>query len=135
MDTDRNGTPKEAKKKDRPLSPLQRMVAQAMGEDRTFGAENDPAKERYPALWEFLATVYVSETRMKTPCKLTVQLGPGGVICSLTDPDMKQSLQVAFPHLVNLLEEMERAAADPLAPWKSWGKGEPELRKRKKRDS
>lgn len=113
------------------MSPLQRAVFQAMGEDRTFGSEDDPAREKYPNLWEFLSTVYVGRDKLKQPARLTISLGPGGVLVQLVDPDLRQSLGMACAHLDEVLAQLEAAVSDPKAAWRPWGKGEPQLRKRR----
>jgi len=133
MGSDNGETPRQARQKDRPLSPLERMVQQAMGEAQDLGAEDDPAKEAYPALWEFMSRTQVGKDSLRTPCRLSVALVVGGVVATITDVDMKRSLSVAVNHLDSALAALDKLAADPKAPWRPWGKGEPTLRKRRAR--
>ena len=119
--------------KDKKLSALDRLVAQAMGEDRTFGLEDDPAKETLPELWECMSRIYIGRDNIKTPAVLSIQLVPGGVSLRITDRDMKSSLGVIVPHLDGAIPALENILAGPNPPWVQWGKGEPELRKRKTR--
>lgn len=119
--------------KDKKLSALDRLVAQAMGEDRTFGLTDDPAIQTMPELWECMSRIYIGRDNIKTPAVLSCQLVPGGVSLRITDRDMKMSLGVIVPHLDSALPTLERVLAADNPPWVAWGKGEPELRKRKTR--
>jgi len=120
-------------KSDKRLSALDRLIAQAMGDDRTFGLSDDPAKDTLPELWTCLSTVYVGRDNIKTPATLTIQLVPGGCSCKINDRDMKSSLGVIVPHLDGALVALETVLASDNPPWVQWGKGEPDLRKRKAR--
>jgi len=127
----RDSVPREAAKKDRQLGFVERLVQQSIGDGRSFGADDDPARERWPAIWQFLSQVYVGRDRLRTPGRLTIQLGPGGVLVTLTDPDLSAALGASCANLGDALDAIETAAADPKAPWRSFGKKEPHLRKRK----
>lgn len=116
------------------VSALDRAIQLAMGDDRTFGLADDPAKETMPGLWEFLTTIYVGRDKMKQPALLQLQAVPGGISCKLTDRDLRQSLGVIVPYFASALESLERIVSGPNPPWVQWGKGEPELRKRKARN-
>jgi len=118
---------------DRKLSALDRLVLQAMGDDRTFGLADDPAKETLPELWACLSTIYIGRDSIKQPAVLSCQLVPGGVQMRITDRDLKMGLGVIVPHLDQCLPSLEAVLASDNPPWVSWGKGEPELRKRKTR--
>lgn len=119
--------------KERKMSALDRLVAQAMGDERTFGLADDPAKDTLPELWECMSRIYVGRDNIKTPAVLSLQLVPGGVQLRITDRDMKMSLGVIVPHLDGAIPTLERILASDNPPWIAWGKGEPELRKRKTR--
>lgn len=112
------------------LSALDRVLMHAMGEGRTVGLEDDPARERWPVLWEWLATIYVGKDYIKTPAVLTIRLGPEGVIATLTDRDLGVSAEITVPHLEDVLDGVNNAVSGPNPPIKTWGKKEPKLRKR-----
>ena len=116
------------------LSALDRVIQQAMGDDRSFGLSDDPAKDQYPELWTCLSTIYVGRDRIKTPATLGLQAVPGGIACKLTDRDLRMGLSVIVPHLATALEALEAVLSGSHPPWMAWGKGEPELRKRKARN-
>ena len=127
-------TPKEAKRKDKTLSSLERVIQQAMGENRTVGRSDDPAVERWPELWKWLSTIYVGREKMKQSASLTITLQPDGCSAKIVDKDMGCTVNVSCAHLVNILEECEAALNRPDLPVTIWGKKEPALRTRRKRD-
>jgi len=121
-----NGKPDKRK-----LSAFDRIVAMAMGDNRTLGLDSDPAKERCPQLWEFLSTIYVGRDRIVTPSKVSIQMGPEGCLVSLQVRDLAHGMNVSCPHLDQWADALEAALASPNPPWIAWGKKEPTLRKRK----
>ncbi len=117
--------------KERNLSALDRLIAQAIGSERRLGNEDDPAVAEWPQLWSWLSTVYVGRDHVKTPAILSVRLGPACALCTLTDRDLSVSVDAAAPCLHGLFAAMEAQLASSILPIKSWGKKEPQLRKRK----
>jgi len=126
--------PKETKRKDKSLSSLERVIQQAMGDNRTVGRADDPAVEKWPELWKWLSTIYVGRDKMKQPATLTITLQPDGCCAKITDRDMGCTVNVSCAHLVNILDECEAALNRPDLPVTIWGKKEPALRTRRKRD-
>jgi hypothetical protein len=118
--------------KDKPLSALQREVLQAMGEGRSIGLEDDPAREQFPALWEWLSTIYVGRDRIKQPASLTLTLVPGGVNVRLMDRDLCCSVEVTCRFLADALTSINENLISQNPGIKNWGKKEPHLRQRKK---
>lgn len=120
-----------AKGNDRPLSAFERAVASAIGDERPLGCSNDPAQQSYPLLWQWLSTSYVGKDKIKTPAVLTVRLGPGGVLASLTDRDLAVTVEVCCAHLDNVLQETESQLGSSNPIIRSWGRKEPQLRRRR----
>lgn len=114
-----------------PMTGFQKAIEQALGEGRTFGAEGDPAREKYPRLWEWMTTAYLKGGYTKQPAILTVALGPEGVLVSLTDRDLCVRVETCCQSLLDALEAMEKVLCQDNPPIKNWGKREPHLRKRK----
>lgn len=112
-------------------SALDRAIQQAIGQDRSLGRDDDPARKKYPTLWDWLSRLYVGRDHVKTPATLTVRLGPEGVIVTLTDRDLSCSFDVACNHLQDALAAIEAALSGPSPPMRSWGRKEPQLRKRR----
>ncbi len=123
--------PKDEGATKRPLSAVDRAIAQTIGDGRAVGADDDPSTSAHPQLWGFLSTIYVGRDHIKTPASFTVKLGPGGVVVTLTDRDLRIGVDVGCQHLADILDALEQALTNPKTTFKSWGKGEPMLRKRR----
>src|SRR5262249_23706090 len=115
----------------RPMSALDRQIQQALGEGKVLGNDDDPAREKLPALWDWLSRGYVGPGHVKQPAHVTIRLAQGGVMATVTDRDLCVSVDVATPYLTDILAAMDRALANPSTPLRTWGKKEPNLRKRK----
>jgi hypothetical protein len=118
-------------RKERPLSALERQLAQALGDGREFGHPEDPARMEFPLLWEWLSRAYVGREHLKQPAVILLRLGPDGALATLSDRDLACSLDVGSQSLLDLFRALETALARPDCPIKVWGKKEPQLKKRK----
>jgi len=110
---------------------LQKAIEQAIGHDQSFGRDDDPARERWPLLWDWLSTWEVGKNNVKTPPTLTVRLGPDGVLASVSDRDLGKAGDVAFPHLSDVFDVIEKGLADGTLSVRNIGRGETKIRKRK----
>ncbi len=119
--------------KEKRLSTVEKVILQAMGEDRTVGHPEDPAREKWPQLWEWLSMIYVGRDKMKAPALITIQLGPGGVIARLNDRDLAVSVTASFPHLEQLFDQFELLLNSPDIPIQVYGKKEPILKTRRQK--
>lgn len=119
-----------AKDKEPKLSALDRAIQSAIGEGRVLGREDDPARTKYPALWEWLSRVYIGIDRVRTPATVTITLGPEGVLVQVTDRDLSVSCGASCPHLDDALTALESSLTSAVPPVRSWGRKEPKLRKR-----
>lgn len=115
---------------DRKLSALDRAVQTAMGEGRAVGNDEDPARKKYPALWEWLSRIYIGIGHVRQPATVSVTLGPCGVLVSVSDKDLGVSCGAVCPNLDEAFQALEDALSAEVAPIRSWGKKEPRLRKR-----
>lgn len=134
MDTDQTGNGKPSKKEKKQLSSLERVIEQAMGENRIVGRPDDPAVAKLPELWRWLSTIYVGRDKMKAPATLTITLQPDGCAAKIVDKDMGCTVNVSCAYLTDILEACESALNMPNLPVTIWGKKEPNLRTRRKRD-
>jgi hypothetical protein len=117
--------------KERKLSAFERVVANALDDHRELGKLDDPARTDWPELWKFLSTVYVGRDRLKTPARLTISLGPEGCLVSLSDRDLGVSVDVSCSNLAGAFAAIEAQLVSDTPNIRSWGKKEPNLRKRK----
>lgn len=119
-------------KKEPRVSALQRALEAAIGAMRTVGLESDPAREKYPNLWEWLTMVGQDTDYVMSPAVISVQLGPEGALVTITHRDMQVSCGAACSNLDDAFLSLEAQLACTNPPIRSWGKGEPVLRKRRK---
>lgn len=122
---------------DRPRkpSPLQRAIDAAIGEGRTVGREDDPARERYPRIWEWLTLTTDPDNRyIISPGTISISLGPEGVNISCTLRDLKYSCTAGALSLLDALDALEEAMGREGPHLRTWGKDEPHLRKRRRKD-
>jgi len=115
-----------------PLTHLERLIGQAIGQERELGREDDPARELYPCLWEWLTTIYVGSEYVKQPATIRITMGPDGPLVSLSDVDMAIGMETHCGHLGSVLEHLEATLALPSPPFRQYAKKQPTLRKRKK---
>lgn len=104
-----------------------------MGENQDLGAADDQAKESLPALWEMLTVTQVGRDLVRTPARLSIAGLVGGFAVTISDPDLKRSKSISVVNLADALQAIDQAIADNSIPWRQWGKGEPQLRKRRPR--
>jgi len=116
------------------VSSFQRALEQAMGEGREVGNPDDPSNERFPALVQWLTTIYVNRDEMKQPATLTIKATPGGYIVSVNDRDLAIGVDAFINDLSTCLEAIESALNDPNASTRAYANKEPILRKRKRRN-
>ncbi len=131
-EVDRDSTPRSAKRRDKPLSALDRVVAQAIGEGKVLGLADDPARTTFPNLWEWMTRVYYGIDRIKQPAIVTVVAVNGGFTVRCADRELASAVQVTVRHLDDAWRALEAALADPSVPIQTWGRKEPKLRKRQK---
>jgi len=116
----------------RRMTALERAVQTALGEGRVIGADDDPARESMPALWEWLSTLYPVADRVKNPATIMITLAPGGVLANMNDRDLGYAVSASSKHLKDIFQALEDALTSDVPPIRSYGKKEPNLRKRNK---
>lgn len=122
-----------AKDKDRPLSALDRAIQQAIGEGREVGCPDDPARERWPSLWEWMTRIHATRDHVMQPASLSIRMIGGGVSVSCSNRDLATSVSTVCPFLGDALDEIEKVLANPSVITASWGRKEAQLRKRRPR--
>lgn len=114
------------------LSAFDRSVLQAVGDNRSFGRADDPAATEFPLLWKWLSTSQLKGNYVKTPATITIRLSVDGVQVVLADRDLAVSVEACCADLANVFQALEAALNADTPPLKTWGKREPNLRKRKR---
>lgn len=117
---------------DRRLSAIDRALLAAIGDGRTVGQADDPAATRWPDLWRALTmTEDAGHNYVIQPGVLTIQLGPSGVLATLTIRDLRCSWPAACDHLHEVFDAIQAALVAVPSAMRTWGKDEPRLRKRR----
>lgn len=119
------------KKKDRPVSALDRLIQTTIGDGRSVGGTDPVARERWPSLWAWLTTIDAGRDHVKQPAIMKITAGPEGFIASLTDNDLCASLDASSGTLEGCFDALENALNGPTPAIRSWAKKQPQLRKRK----
>jgi len=114
------------------LTHLERLIGQAIGQERALGREDDPAREKYPHLWEWLTTIYVGQDYIKSPATIRIAMGPDGPLITLSDADLAIGMDTHCASLEGILDHLEAELGQPAPPFKPYNKKQPTLRKRKK---
>jgi hypothetical protein len=117
--------------KEKHLSSLDRVIQIAMGEGKTVGNPDDPAAAKWPQLWEWLTRIYIGVDKIKQPASIFLTLGPGGVMARMSDRDLSYSVNVNVPNLQDVFDALEAQLAMGTVGVGTWGKKDPNLRKRK----
>lgn len=135
MARERDERPEGGKDKapDRKLSALDRAVLAAIGDGRKVGREDDPAAKLYPDLWEWMTKTEGGKDYIMQPAVVQIQLGPEGVLVTLTHRDLRVSCGVACLHLADVFQTLQAALTCENPPLRAWGKDEPHLKKRRQK--
>ena len=120
--------------KENKLSFVERLVMQATGNGQTIGHHDDPARAKWPLLWEWLSTLYVGAERVKSAPTISLNLTPSGVVVRVTDRDLARSVEVSCNNLEEVFATLEANLSSANPSMKIIGKREPRLRKRQKSD-
>lgn len=118
-------------KEKKDISHLERLIGEAIGQERTIGLPHDPAREVWPDLWDWMTRITAGQDYVKQPAKVTLTMGPDGVLITLSDPDLTLSLDCWTPFLGDCLHHLNSVLAGPNPPFKLWGKKQPTLRRKK----
>lgn len=127
------GSKDKKPKEERKLSALDRAIQTALGQGKRVGKEDDEGSEQYPTVWDWLTRTGDGGDHIMQPATISVQLGPEGVLATITHRDLGISCSIACPFLQDVFPHLEAALSGPNPPIRSWGKNEPHLRKRRQK--
>jgi len=121
-------------KEKKELTPLERLLAQAVGNGVSLGHASDPAKASLPNVWEWLSTTDAGDEFLKDPCSIRIALVPGGVQGSLTDSSLGVTVDATSETLEGLFAALERNLQSAHPTIRTWRKGDLQLRKKPKKN-
>lgn len=101
-------------------TPLDRLLSQRLAVDGESLPDDDAARQQLPTLWSFLTRRSVDDSRTKEPAAISIRLGLGAWLVTLTDQSLEVSMTTTSPTLSECIEQLERACCDPYAPWSPW---------------
>ena len=82
---------------------------------------DDPDSQRtLPTLWSFLTRRDVNGELSKEPATISIRLGLGAWLVTLTDQSLEVSMTTTVTVLADALVQLELATLDPNAPWAPW---------------
>lgn len=114
------------------LSPLQRLIKEAVGGVQLLGDDDDPVRAACPLLWQWLTSTDAGPDHVKDPAKLTLTCVPGGVMVSLIDASLAVSMDVSCKMLGDTFAALEEALRAPNVPLRVWAGKKPNVRRRPK---
>lgn len=100
--------------------PLSMLLTRRLGSDLDRLPDDPESLRSLPVLWSFLTRRDVNGKLAKEPATVTIRLGLGAWLVSITDPSLEVSLTTSAPVLAEALQALEEAARSPLAAWSPW---------------
>jgi len=122
-----------SRKKEKPLTKLQRLVQQSIAENVPLGNDEDQAQVDWPTLWEWLSNIDAGKEHVMEPGRLTIALQPGGVSVQLNHRGLAYVCECHCPCLADCFSALEAALSGPNPPLREMGRGRQKIRKRQKK--
>lgn len=99
---------------------LDRLIQLRLDAGGSRSPEDPGAQSSWPVLWSFLTRTDADPTHSKDPAAVTIRMGLGGWLVSLTDPSLQVTLTVGVEHLEHALDKLEETIRSPYASWSPW---------------
>jgi hypothetical protein len=100
--------------------PLSALLERRLGEGQASLPDDDVSRHNLPVLWSFLTRREASGNLSKEPASITIRLGLGSWLVTLSDPSLEVSLTASATALSGCLEQLEVAARSSTAAWAPW---------------
>lgn len=101
-------------------NPLDRLLSQRLSDDVGGLPDDDDGRKQLPTLWSFLTRRQVDDKTRKELAAISIRLGLGAWLVTLTDQSLQVSMSTSSLTLADCLGQLEKACADPAAPWSPW---------------
>lgn len=89
-----------------------------------FGLEDDPAKEDYPVLWDFMCNGRDTQGGVKKRATLTIEAINTGFAFTMRDLGLSSKVDGTCEHLDMVFDVLESMLRNPRCPWRPIGKGQ-----------
>lgn len=106
------------------LSAIERLEEQLLASTEPYGLVQDPARRRWPNLWEHLTVHTTSTGRSKQVCTLSILAVPTGFQATLRDMTYSATLTVECEALEGVYAALEAEITSPRPRWKLTRHGE-----------
>lgn len=100
--------------------PLSLLISKRLGGERNSLPDDEESESTLPVLWSFLTRRDVDGKLSKEPASISIRLGLGQWLVTLTDPSLEVSMTTVVPVLADSLQKLEEAARSVDAPWQPW---------------
>lgn len=100
--------------------PLSFLLRQRLGGDKQGLPDDSDSRRSLPIIWSFLTRRDAAGDLAKEPAAISIRLGLGSWLVTLTDPSLEVSLAASAPVLADALEYLEEACRNPAAAWAPW---------------
>jgi hypothetical protein len=119
------------RKKDKPLSVLDRLVLGTLADDLPLGSTEDPVAMTAPALWEWLTRTTAGKDHVMPAAVVSIALVSGGVQVTVNHRGLNQSFSVTCQYLSDWVTTAEAYLTGPTPSFKAYGRGQPKVKKRR----
>lgn len=102
------------------FDPLSELLHKRLSGEQGSLPDDPNSRERLPILWSFLTRRDVDGKLAKEPASISIRLGLGQWLVTLTDQSLEVSMTAVVPVLSQALELLEEAVSKPSAPWQPW---------------
>lgn len=106
------------------LTAIERLEEQLLASTEPYGLVQDPARRRWPNLWEHLTVHTTSTGRSKQVCTLSILAVPTGFQATLRDMTYSATLTVECESLEGVYAALEAEITSPRPRWKMTRHGE-----------
>lgn len=100
--------------------PLSELLEKRLAGDGGSLPDDETSRQALPVLWSFLTRRDVDGKLSKQPASISIRLGLGQWLVTLTDQSLEVSLTTVVPVLSESLSRLEEAITSPHAAWQPW---------------
>lgn len=115
------------------VDPLSFLVGARLAGDGQGLPDDELSRKTLPILWSFLTRRTANGEFAKEPAVISIRLGLGNWLVTLTDPSLEVTLTASASVLTDCLLQLEVAANSPSAAWSPWKKSKGKFERVNKR--
>jgi len=119
--------------KEKPISPLDRLIQAATSGGAQLGWEMDPAKGKWPRLWRWLTSTDAGEEFVKEPGTITLKATPEGWQATLSDRTFGTSVDSTSESLEGVFDALEAMLGSSNPVIRQWPNHKIELKRKSKK--